>query len=76
MSNQKLNISQIHIGDILCSKDNIPMNVVAVYQDGTVFLRHESNPESLRFDIKDLHRHWNTYEELEEITRAELWERR
>lgn len=76
MSNQELNISQIHIGDILCSKDNIPMKVVAVYRDGTVFLEYENNPKSLRFDIKDLHRHWNTYEELKEITHGEFWERR
>lgn len=45
MSNQELNILQIHIGDILCSKDNIPMKVVAVYRDGTVFLGHENNPK-------------------------------
>lgn len=32
MSNQELNISQIHIGDILCSKDNVLMKVVVVYR--------------------------------------------
>lgn len=71
---QKLNIQDIHIGETLYNKDGVPMQVVAIYHDGTVYLNSESNSgTSLRFDIKDLYRHWEIYEPLKKITKAEFW---
>lgn len=50
-----MNLSKIKIGDLVHSKDSqIPMKVVGIYEDGTIYLSKDDDSDDYEENIKDL----------------------